>query len=285
MARQSGHEAKSMSTHYLIAPVLGEVRRRRAFSGFALLETMHKPGESLPRHRHANSYLTIVVGGTYYEAFRRRGEVCRPQSVRFLPSEEQHMNSFPVSTLCLNVELFPDFPVRPVERIEPCGGGEIKNTVARTIGQQLYREFAYEDSLTEFAALTAIVDLLSLADIQPRSDRCPAPWLLRVRDYVEEHCSGALWLGELAAIAGRHPVHLSSEFRRHFGKTISQFARERRILRATSLQVSAKSGANLTHRLSNLSRKRYRAREVAAPDTITAGPLAGIQFETCCVER
>jgi AraC family transcriptional regulator len=46
-------------------------------------------------------------------------------------------------------------------------------------------------------------------------------------------------LDELSAVAGRHPAHLSSEFRRFFGKTISQFIRERRVPRAAELLRSA----------------------------------------------
>src|SRR5262249_29025399 len=60
-------------------------------------------------------------------------------------------------------------------------------------------------------------------------------WLMRLRDYLDAHCTDPLSMEALVEIAGRHPVHVSREFRSHFGKTISGFIRERRVLRAVEL--------------------------------------------------
>jgi len=39
----------------------------------------------------------------------------------------------------------------------------------------------------------------------------------------------------LVEVAGRHPAHISRAFRRYFGKSITQFVRERRLQRAAEL--------------------------------------------------
>jgi transcriptional regulator GlxA family with amidase domain len=120
----------------------------------------------------------------------------------------------------------------------------IRNPFARSIAKQLCAEVGQQDNLTELGVLSAIIDLLSLlAADGRRADRWPAPWLLRVRDYIEEYCTRALRLDELSEVAGRNPAHLSSEFRCFFGKTISEFVRERRVLRAADL-LRAMSGDN-----------------------------------------
>ncbi len=219
----------------MFSPILGTVRRRHTFSDFALLETSHKAGESLPFHRHVNPYLTVVVLGAYCEGYRGREDLCTPQSVRFLPGGENHTNRFPVPTVCLNIECSARLSKRYLRPAPPRIGG-LTNPFARSIGQLLWAEVRRQDNLTEFAVLGAIVDLFSLFTwAGPKGDAWPAPWLLRVRDYIEEYCSTALRLEELSRVAGRHPAYLSWEFRRFFGKTISQFVRERRVLKAARL--------------------------------------------------
>ena len=183
------------------------------FLRFALLETAHEPGEQLPRHAHSHAYMTITVRGTYTEGCRGREDFCSPKSVRFLPAYEKHTNRFHQPTLCLNAELSPRLAERYAKSAATCVA-ELRSPFAYWIGQRLYAELGHQDNLTELAVLSAIIDLFSLFTWSSRSaENWPGPWLLRVRDYIEEHCTNAIRLDELSAVAGRHPAHLSSEFR------------------------------------------------------------------------
>ena len=219
----------------MASPVLGTIRRRHAFSGFALLETVHRAGESLPSHTHSDAYMIVNVRGAYVEACRGREEFCSPESVRFLPADEKHTNRFHERTLCLNAELSSELAERYARSAVTCIA-QLRSPFACQIGRKLYAELRYQDNVTELAVLSVLIDLFSLVVQRRRiAETWPGPWLLRVRDYIEEHCTSALRLDQLATIAGRHPAHLSVEFRRFFGKTISQFIRERRVLRAAGL--------------------------------------------------
>ncbi len=219
----------------MASPVLGTIRRRHAFSGFALLETVHSAGVSLPPHAHSDAYMIINVRGAYVEVCRGREDFCSPESVRFLPADEKHTNRFHQRTLCLNAELSSKLAEQYARSAVTCIA-QLRSPFACQIGRKLYADLRYQDNVTELAVLSAIIDLFSLVTRRRRiAETWPGPWLLRVRDYIEEHCTGALRLDELATVAGRHPAHLSFEFRRFFGKTISQFIRERRLLRAAGL--------------------------------------------------
>jgi AraC family transcriptional regulator len=223
----------------VVSPVLGTIRRRHAFSGFALLETVHTAGGSLAPHAHSNAYMIINVRGAYVEMCRGREDFCSPESVRFLPAGERHTNRFHQETLCLNAELSSKLAER-YARSAVTSIAQLRSPFACQVGRKLYAELRQQDNVTELAVLGTIVDLFSLVTRRRRiAETWPGPWLLRVRDYIEEHCTSALRLDELAAVAGRHPAHLSFEFRRFFGKTISQFVRERRVLRAARLFHSA----------------------------------------------
>jgi AraC family transcriptional regulator len=219
----------------MVSPVLGTVRKRYSFSDFALLETLHQPGELLAPHAHSHAYLTITIRGRYTEGCRGREDSCSPESVRFLPAYEKHTNRFHQPTLCLNAEFSPKLAERYAKLAATCVD-ELRSPFACWIGQRLYTELGYQDNLAELAVLSAIIDLFSLFAWRSRTaETWPGPWLLRVRDYIEGHCMSAVRLDELSGVARRHPAHLSSEFRRFFGKTISQFIRERRVLRAAEL--------------------------------------------------
>jgi AraC family transcriptional regulator len=227
----------------MVSPVLGTVRKRYTFSGFALLETSHEAGDWLPPHAHSHAYMTVTVRGTYTEGCRGQEDFCSPKSVRFLPAHERHTNRFHQPTLCLNAELAPEFAER-YAKSAATRVAEQKSPFACLTAQRLCAELGYQDNLVELAVLTAIIDLFSLFTWPSRcAETWPAPWLLRVRDYIEEHCGNAIRLNELSAVAGRHPAHLSSEFRRFFGKTISQFIRERRVLRAADMLRSGFANA------------------------------------------
>ena len=119
----------------MVSPVLGTVRKRYPFSGFALLETLHEPGESLPPHAHSHAYITITVRGTYIEGYRRREDFCSPKWVRFLPAGEKHTNRFHQRTLCLNAELSPTLAERYARSAVTCVA-QLRSPFACWIGQK-----------------------------------------------------------------------------------------------------------------------------------------------------
>jgi AraC family transcriptional regulator len=113
---------------------------------------------------------------------------------------------------------------------------------------------------------------------------------MRVREFLEAHPLEKIEMATLARVAERHPVHVSREFRRHFGKSLSQFVRERRLLRAAELmscdglplaEVALQCGfydqSHFTHafrRLMGDSPAEYRSRRSVAQGTMRrpAGP-------------
>jgi AraC family transcriptional regulator len=70
-----------------------------------------------------------------------------------------------------------------------------------------------------------------------KADRALSPprWIEDVREYLDAHCTSSLHLTNLAEVTSRHPTHVSREFRRCFGKTLVDFVRERRVIRALEM--------------------------------------------------
>jgi AraC family transcriptional regulator len=62
-----------------------------------------------------------------------------------------------------------------------------------------------------------------------------APWLVRVKEQIEETCVQGLSIGVLAKTADVHPVYLVTAFKRAFRSTPGEFQRQVRIRKAEAL--------------------------------------------------
>jgi len=77
-----------------------------------------------------------------------------------------------------------------------------------------------------------------------RLDSLAPAWLERIRELVQYTFDRAPSLEQLAAAVGRHPVHVAKAFVRHYGSTVGEFIRQRRLevacyrLATTDLPVS-----------------------------------------------
>jgi AraC family transcriptional regulator len=229
-----------MSKSPKIVPVRGTFKRRRVFGDFALLATEHSPASRLEAHRHESTFFTVVVRGGYYETCCGATALCNSQSVRYLAPGEPHSNYFGAGTLCLNIEINPQYHTRIERGLWDLKSGEIRHSTAQDIGRRLWLDFNMRDNLTEFAALSAIFDLSGLSKtVKSGKSISPPRWLEAVREYLDAYCTSSLRLTNLAEATSHHPTHVSREFRRCFGKTLVDFVRERRIIRAMEMLNSS----------------------------------------------
>jgi len=229
-------QTEQMAKFPKIAPVAGTFTKTKSFANFALMATRHKPSSRLEAHRHESAFFTVVIRGAYYEGCLGQTTLCRPCSVRYLAAGEAHSNDFGVGTLCLNVEIRPHYVPALEKMLCNSTSGEIRHTTAQDIGRQLWLDFNLRDNLTEFASHSAILDLTGLSrSVKTGRTVSPQRWLEDVREYLDVYCTSSLRLTNLTEATNHHPTHVSREFRRCFGKTLVQFVRERRIVRAMEL--------------------------------------------------
>jgi AraC family transcriptional regulator len=77
------------------------------------------------------------------------------------------------------------------------------------------------------------------ADLDTTFDKQQPRWLLRAREFLRE-TNPPPKIGEAAAVAGVHPVHLARAFRRHFHSSPGEYLRECRLERAKALLADAR---------------------------------------------
>jgi AraC family transcriptional regulator len=179
--------------------------------------TRYDRESAIPIHLHEAPYATVVVRGGYEEISGRESRQCVAGSIVVHTSGERHADRFAGPTTCLNIHggLFGT-------------SGVIPPVAANGIASKLRREFLQPDDCSAqiIDALMMELDALSRRDLG--EDRVP-PWLRNTRRWIESHFRESLTVSELALHAGVHATHLARSFRQHYGMTVGEMLRERRI--------------------------------------------------------
>jgi AraC family transcriptional regulator len=222
-----------------VTDAAGSTVRRRDIAGFSLTEALYAEGVSLPRHCHPNSFLTLVLAGTYTERHSHREFHWHEGALHLLPAGERHENHFETAARLLRVKIEP----AAIQRLgreharylsEP---REITGPLSAWLANRMMREFQAQDDVAPLAMEGVLLEVLAESARSSDETRGPdAPgWLRRVRELLQDSYVQAPGLAALAGIAGVHPVHLSREFHKHFHVTIGEYIRKRRIEQASEL--------------------------------------------------
>jgi AraC family transcriptional regulator len=222
-----------------VTDAAGSTIRRRDISGFSLTEAVYAAGVLLPRHCHANSYLTLVLSGKYTERHTHREFEWTEGALHLLPLGQRHENEFTTSVRMLRVKIEPAAIERLGDEHARCLSEprEITGPLSSWLANRMIREFMSRDDIAPLAMEGVLLEMLAeSARSSDETHGSSAPnWLRRVRDSLEDSYLQARGLTELAAIASVHPVHLSREFHKHYHMTIGEFIRKRRIEYASEL--------------------------------------------------
>lgn len=223
------------------ATVAGQILRMREVAGFRLFEVEYRAGLELRPHFHPNGHLIYVVNGTYSESCAAGAVELGPKSLRYLPPGHTHANHFSRAARCVVIEVAPAVLARVNQASKGLeSAGEIEGPVSGWLAERLYDEFqrpmeggglALEGMLLELTAEAARRVGQGVAKIVPE-------WLKNARRHLESNCLRAVSLAEIARVSGMHRVHVSREFRKHFGTTIGEFLRNLRVQHARRLLKS-----------------------------------------------
>jgi len=213
-----------------------EIRHQRDFSSVSGSDTFFPGSFATKPHPHPEAHLGLVLTGQYTEVVRGKAEQCVPGIIRYLPANEPHSLRLTSSGRSLFIRIQPCV----VERLkdytlfEPRAGDMLGNTVP--LSRQLYQEFRDADQASALAVECLVLELLIQNNRGRKLPSCKAsPALMRARDVLHECNHGKLGLQQIATEIGMHPVHLSREFHRVFGRTLSDYARCLKLRRAQVL--------------------------------------------------
>lgn len=201
-----------------------------------LTETEYEAGERIPPHYHSSPQVCLVLAGGYEERYGRSALLGEPSAVLVHAPGDVHDNRFSeAGGRCLNVSLAdgllgPDAPTP----------GRSRRVAAPWQIFRLLRATREPDDLSPLEVEEIVLALLENLAARPgvRAATSP-PWLEDVRERVHHSFRHPPSLSDLATAAGVHRVHVSREFHRRFGCTLSQYLRQRRVESAGELLLSS----------------------------------------------
>lgn len=208
----------------------GDARHSRQVGDFLLTEAHYPPRTRLPRHCHRHAYLCLVRRGGYQEAYGRTTRACGPLTLAWHPPGEMHSQDLgDQPCVSFNIDVNPAW----ARRMEPVALAWLTPVHFRcgpavTLALRLYREFLAMDTVSPAAVEELLLEVLSARQPASRSASRPR-WLHPVEQALRERCARPWSLTALARLAGVHPVHLATAFKRAHGCTIGDYVRRLRV--------------------------------------------------------
>jgi AraC family transcriptional regulator len=205
---------------------------KRVISEVALSVTRMGSELELPRHRHRSAFLAHVLSGESTETIGGATFHCTPGAVFLMPAEEPHSDQVAEG----GASVFVIEPSRAwIEDVREHGVVlERPELLARdrvsALAAQMYQESRRPDAASPLCiqALLYEIGACLIRRGEAVSANDPA-WLSRVRSRIDDTFREKLCLSDLAREAGVHSVHLARTFREHYGATVGQYLRRRRI--------------------------------------------------------
>ena len=190
----------------------------------------------VPRHGHEGIHFTLLSMGGFEELRGQRRRI-GAGDIRVSPLDDEHELRFgPLGASCLIVSVDRRW-FRAATGVE--GPRERRNAAhplthrwSATLGAALAERGPETGLIVEGLAL----ELAAWAGRPSREpfDALPA-WLLRLRDELHDAPLEVRSLGDIGRRSGRHPVYVARAFRRHFGRSIGEYARDLRVAHAARL--------------------------------------------------
>lgn len=200
------------------------------------------PGSAMTAHQHDDASLCLVVGGCYEERIRGRVADHGAGHLLFCPAFEQHAQRFSADG-AVKILIAPAPPALEYldQGLRLAEAPYMQSVEIAALGARLVAELHKDDEFSPLVIQGLMLETLGAfaRDAADRAGRV-APWLHEARAFVEAQSGATFSLTALARALGRHPVHVSREFRRVYGQGVGDYARGLRVRRAAGLLLSSR---------------------------------------------
>lgn len=230
-AKMSGTTPRLRFGQFYGAPVA------EAEVGHLLVRELHgRPPEGVPRHTHESAHFCLVVRGDYETTTRNLNGRCGPSTLLFHPAGTTHDDHvLSESGSCLMLAL-------PAAFLDGLDGPRLQSRSLAIDdaeigfpGARIVQELRGPDRFSRLTLEGLALEMVSRALARPeRVDGAPV-WLERARSYIHDHAVDPARVGEVAAAAGVHPVHLARVFRERLGLSPGEYLRRVRVRAAMEM--------------------------------------------------
>lgn len=222
---------------------------RKTIGDLMLTEARYPSGTELSPHRHDPAAIISIIDGDYNETFQGRSFSLKRGDELFRPANAKHSNSIGKRGAAVFLVQFTPTWLEKLREYGPLYEKPVMPQPASTdrLVASIYRRWQLEDRSTELMIQGLAMELSAQLIQSTRTvyNHYPPSWLRRIREYVYERPTEELPLLTLALHAQVHPVHLCREFHRHYGQTLGEFIRIRRV-EVAAQQIARGGDQNLT---------------------------------------
>lgn len=194
-------------------------------------ESVYRPGTQIRRHVHSRPYFSILLHGSYREAYKGGVRECGPATAVLHPPGEVHSDQFLDSGGRIFRFEIIDKEADSCFAPQICATGELRNGRVRCLAAQLYWESHSLDYFSPLAAESLALEIISEAtrNVFRKDKRATPSWLVQAVELLHEALPDNLTVELIANVVGVHPVHLARVFRRRYGCSIGEYARNWRV--------------------------------------------------------
>lgn len=247
-------------------------------------EKAYPPGYRQPCHAHAETTVTIVLGGFLRERVGRVDEIARPLSIVVKPGGTEHADEFgPAGARTVQIALTD---------------AEARDAVAWQRTLRVWRWTHAGPAVRPFLAIACLLqsietrsgnaqneeveraayDVLAAVGFpESAGESGTAPrWLRIVREAIDDSGLAPPRVRALAAAAGVHPVYLARQFRRFYGCSVSEYLRQRRLQRTAELMTSSDDSLSSVSYIAGFADQAHMCRVFRASTGITPGAFRAL---------
>ena len=219
----------------------GAIQRKTESCRVIFTDLLHSAPRRLPLHAHQLAFFALVLQGEYGERYGRSHKQFGPFSLMYRPAGIPHQDEVgPQGVRFFEMELRPSWQ----PHIADCSGNlsvphdDERGGEMLWLALKIYR--LTRSSVVDDVCLESLLaEMVGLAARLPRETATHAPrWLSIVLERLNSDYCRKLTLGEVAADAAVHPVHLSRVFRRFVGEGICDYVHRLRIREACRRMLS-----------------------------------------------
>lgn len=221
----------------------GATRKQVETPAFAFAEVEDFDNIEVPLHTHENAHFLFVIKGEYEAMVKDKKQRCSSSAMLYYPAGTTHRDHFYKAgeRRFLTVSLTSETNKNLLEEINFVDYSMDFNCAEISwLGKRICRELQSPDSLSTIVLEAMANELLVFAARSlDKSDKPPA-WLKRAHELIKDVCAESITIGEIAATAGVHPLHLARTFRRFFNCSPGEYLRKCRIELASDLLLNSK---------------------------------------------
>jgi AraC-like DNA-binding protein len=141
-----------------------------------------------------------------------------------------HTSVFHTSTTCFHIEFTRHWRTRLLDDTgiapEP---QELLSGRVPVLAGQLYQEFRRSDVCSPLVLEGLACELIGWTARGLKHEARRPSWVYQARDLLHDRFNETLRLTDVAEVTDVHPVHLAREFKREFGLTVGEYARQLRV--------------------------------------------------------